>query len=380
MRKMTMRIFLLAAMLIFVLMGASSVRHASAPAELLHMDAASREAAINEWLPHKELLLKPFRITGKAIDKRYFPEMQTLTCDDGQMLKGSLPTDPAFAADRTQELYRACEKQGVNFLYVIVPGKPLFDEDLTSMGIPCSRNNSAARGRKALEERGIPVLDLREKFRNEYGPDCDRSSLYYKTDHHWNTDAVLKAAGMIAGDLNERFGQDLPAGNLDEDKFGREVYRDAFVGEMGMKALGEYGGRDDFIRRYPLYDTNIRLVSPARNSDETGDFGVMTNDAVLEELPVDTGDSLYYYYMYGNYCHDEIFNKNVPEGDILLIKDSFGNAVSPFLAMACRHLTLWDMRTDTDVTSWIKEHPEIETVIVVYNTAYVTDSEMNDYH
>ena len=83
--------------------------------------------------------------------------------------------------------------------------------------------------------------------------------------------------------------------------------------------------------------------------------------------------------MYGNYNRDEIFNTDVSDGNILMIKESFSNTLSPFLALTCNHLTLWDMREDANVTAWIKDHPETETVIVVYNIACVNDSKMNNF-
>ena len=83
--------------------------------------------------------------------------------------------------------------------------------------------------------------------------------------------------------------------------------------------------------------------------------------------------------MYGNNNLDEIFNKDVRNGDMLMIKDSFSCVVSPFLALTCKHLTLWDMREDANVTAWIKKHPETETVMVIYNTSFVTNNEMNNF-
>ena len=366
-------------MLIFFLLGASVIVQSSGLSEMISMNASEREAAINKRLPTKEVLLMPFRAVGAATGKRYFTEVNSVISDDGQIYKTSCPTDPDFAADHAEALYETCKEQGIDFLYVIIPGKPLYDEDIELYGLDCARNLSADLGREAFQSRGVPVLDLRDAFRDELKKSGDTSAIFYRTDHHWNTDAGLMAARLISNDLNERFGMSLRVDNIDDEKIGREVYPDAFVGEMGMKALGRFGGRDDFIRRFPLYDTHIRFISPQRDSDETGGFEVLTDDDLLKDLPKDYGDNLYYYYMYGNYNLDEILNKDVTDGNILMIKDSFSSALTPFLALTCNHLTLWDMRTDANVTAWIKDHPETETVIVVYNIAYVNDSEMNNF-
>lgn len=380
MNRKTVRIFFLTVMTLFFLSGLYVAVQPAGREHLLFLSASGREDAINKLLPEKELFLVPFRITGAAVGKRYFPEIDTVIADDGQLLRGSEPTDPEFAAGKTEALYNLCRDQDINFLYVIIPGKPLYDEDLERYGISCARNYSADLACKELKARGIPVLDLRDHFRDEVSKSGDAVSVFYRTDHHWNADAGLQSARLIAGELNDRFGMSLRIDNLDEEKIGREVYPDAFVGEIGMKALGRYGGRDDFIRRFPLYDTHFRFVSPQRNSDETGGFEVFTDDALLNDLPVDTDHNLYYYYMYGNYSLDEITNKDVSNGDILMIKDSFASVSAPFLALTCRHLTLWDMRKDINVTDWIRAHPETETVIVVYNQSLVNDSTFNNYN
>lgn len=379
MKKKTARIFFLTVMMVFLLLGASVIVQSSDRSELIRMDASEREAAINKLLPGKEFLLTPFRAVGAATGKRYFPEENFVISDDGQIYKESSPSDPEFAADKTEALYRTCREQGLNFLYVIAPGKPLNDEDVERYGVDCARNYSADLLREALQARDVPVLDLRDAFRDELKKSGDSSAFFYRKDHHWNADAGLMAARLISGDLNDRFDLSLKVDNLDEKKMGREVYPNAFVGEMGMKALGKFGGRDDFIRRFPLYDTHFRFICPQIDLDETGGFEVFTNEARLNDIPCDYGTSLYYYYMYGNYCHDEIFNKDVSNGEMLMIKDSFSCVVSPFLALTCKHMTLWDMREDANITGWIKNHPELETVIVVYNIAFVTNSEMNDF-
>lgn len=383
MKKQTTRFFLFAGLLVFVLLGFVTTLHTIGTcniSKLVCSEATEREALINDMLPGKPVLLAPFQLTNKAIGKRYYPEDSYVIDDYGMILKGSPNENAEYTGENVQKLRQLCERQGMNFLMVIVPGKPLYDEDITSFGVSCTRNSYADYVKLVLEEQGVSVLDLRDAYRSEFGEDPDRSDLFYKTDHHWNTDAGLMAARLLANELNERFDQNLAVDHIDEDKIGREVYRNAFVGELGMKAMGKYNGRDDFIRRYPLYDTHLRFISPQRNFDETGDFDILCNDELLENLPIDYGTNLYYYYLYGNNCRDEIFNQDVDAGDILLIKDSFCIPVAPFLALTCKHLTLWDMRIDTKITTWIKEHPQTETVVIFYTLSSVGNSTFNDFH
>ena len=75
----------------------------------------------------------------------------------------------------------------------------------------------------------------------------------------------------------------------------------------------------------------------------------------------------------------EIWDEDVADGYIFLINDSFSNVVTPFLALAAKHVTTWDMRSDMNVYAYLNDHPEIETIIIAYTIATVPTQQMHDF-
>ncbi len=336
--------------------------------------AAAGDTWINNYLPARETLLAPCRIWSRVIDRRRFPEIKAYLAPNGQFLFGTDGPAIIFPTEGVGRVASYCDAHGIDFLYVIFPGKPGADEELTKLGISCYRNRNADKMAEALAQMEIPVLDLRDSFRGKA-----YYSWFYKTEHHWTADAGLKAARELAARLNGEFGTGLDVGRLAEEKIAREVYPGVFIGEQGMKALGKYGERDDFIVRSPLYEPRLRYLCKEEKVDVSGGFDILVNGKTLAEDHLSGGRSLYYYYLFGNNGLVEIWDDDVPSGDLFLIKDSFSNVVTPFLALTARHITTWDMRKSNEVFAYLDAHPEIETVIIAYSLSYVPSSIMNDY-
>ena len=337
--------------------------------------AASMESWANRYLPGRKLMLAPYRVFNAAAGRRYYPETDSYISPEGQILIGSAKPSLRFAVGHVTELAARCRESGIPFLYVVFPGKPRDDRELTDLGISCYRNFGADSLTAALEEAEIPYLDLREIFAGE--PDYYR--YFYKTEHHWTADAGLKAAQALVDHLNKDLHMELDAGRIAEDRIGRKVLPGAFVGESGMKLLGRYGERDDFIIRYPLYQPHLRYVCPEDSLDLEGGFEVLTDEAALSEDHLDGGRSLYYYYLFKNSGLVEIWDSDVAAGDLLLIKDSFSNVVTPFLALAANHVTTWDMRNSPHLYSYLDEHPETGAVLVAYTLSFIPTKAMNDF-
>ena len=61
-----------------------------------------------------------------------------------------------------------------------------------------------------------------------------------------------------------------------------------------------------------------------------------------------------------------IENKDRPEGKILIVKDSFGQSVIPFLSLSASRVTSWDTRyNDNSLLSYIREN-DFDMVVVLY--------------
>ena len=331
------------------------------------------EAALSDNLLGDKFLLIPYRVTNALLGTRYFVGSELYIEDNGQVVKQTYTEPSSSKADNVAELAAFCEERGIDFIYIIAPGKPEYDSELLDIGIPCHRNETADILARGLEERGINLYDLRERFHDGY------DDWFYKTDHHWNTEAGLEATRLIVERLNADFGCGLDASRLDDELFERTVYPHCFVGENGLATLGPFGTIEDFTVIKPKYDVDLHYVSPDIGVDRTGGFDIMLEDFRLEDRSFLGARTRYYYYLDGNHNKIELTNNDVEKGDILLVKDSFSTVVTPFLAMASHHVTAWDMREDPHIFEYIEEHPEIETVVVLYNTGSTGTTNLNDF-
>ena len=381
MRRSFERVLCVVILVVAFALGLMSVRDAfdnDEPLSLASMGSTEVEDLLNSHLPVRDALLVPSYATDAVLDKHYFFEVGLYriyrTADENLLMAGTghVRGDPVVG---TQRLWQYCEQHGVRFLYVILPGKPESDDELNDLGISCSRNADVDEFLEGATGCGIPVMDLRPLYR-----DGDFYRWFYRTDYHWTAEAGLYAAGAIASGLNDRYGCGLDVAVLDPGRYETTVYEDFFVGEMAGKTLGPFCDIDDFRVVVPTFETHLRYVDPEHGIDRVGGFETMLFDRHISGDRVIGGHtSCYYYYLDGNNSEVEIFNQDVDGGDLLIVKDSFGVVVAPFLSLAFEHTTLWDMRVGTELITYLEDHPEVETVVVMYNISYVPDAAVHDF-
>ena len=330
------------------------------------------EEELLDHLPLKSRLLTPSSALNQSLSRNYYAESDILVNEDGVLLQGSQAGSVDQALENVGSLNEYCRETGRDFLYVILPGKPFSDEELQHFGISCQRNATADRFREGLAERGIPFLDTRPFFRDDF------YEMFYKTDHHWTAEAGLRAASRIVHTLNREYGYSLHEELLDPARYSKEVLPDFWTGEMGRKIFGAGSRiRDDLVLLTPDFPVHMTRSDYESGTKVSGGFDVLTNPENLQSSSKD-GPSPYYYYL-GGTSTVELENKDISNGSLLVIKDSFSNAMLPFLSLSAGHITAWDMRENKGVYIYLDRHPEIKTVMIAYTISFVPTSFMNDF-
>ena len=139
---------------------------------------------------------------------------------------------------------------------------------------------------------------------------------YYRTDHHWTAAGAFEAYTLLC----EEWG--IPA--YDASDFSVQTFCNDFYGSSFRRSalpyslisperveLYRYVGDEDLsLTVHGITDKNVKLY----------DFSAY-------ELP-----DKYLVHLGGNYAHLSIRNKSVERERLLVIKDSFANALAPFLA------------------------------------------------
>ena len=193
-----------------------------------------------------------------------------------------------------------------------------------------------------LEEAGVETLDLRPWFESHgerYG------DWFFRTDHHGRPEAAFAAWGVLAEELEGRYGFSFDPALTDEANYSKTVYEDFFLGSQGKRTGSLYAGVDDFTVYTPKFDTDLTYTCPFYDMERTGPFEA----SVCFPERVAGRDwfngNPYTYYAGGDYPLARIVNHNNPDGPkLLLIRDSFACALTPFLALGCSEVVTVDLR------------------------------------
>lgn len=192
-----------------------------------------------------------------------------------------------YGAVRSLKLLQdACLSQGKNFLFTIVPNKnSLYPEYMRNVGTPLERKKNLELFREELQRQGVSFLDLESEFQ------AQEEILYFHTDSHWNN----KGAAFARDLMMQRLGV------FDGIWFSQEDYtvEKTHLGdlyEMLYPKGNELEGQVHFDRTFTFVD--------AAGPEQAEKADRMMIQTVCE------GKS----------------------GSLIMFRDSFGDALYPFLA------------------------------------------------
>lgn len=289
---------------------------------------------------------------------------------DGYLTVFSPRTDVSRNVEAISSFKDFCVENGADFLYVQSPHKISKYSDTDISGILDFSNQNADEFLKGLAGKEIDYLDFRELIHAE---GFNHHELFFRTDHHWKPETGLWAAGVLAEELNEKYGFAIDTSLLAEEQFDSVLYEKYFLGSRGRRVTLAKTEPDDISLLYPKYDTSLHFSVPSREINVSGDFSIMYDMSQLEKIDY-YNLSPYAAYNYGNPPVVVTQNDNVKDGKhILFIKDSFVNAVAPFMALGAERVDQLDLRYFTgSVETYIKEtQPDI--VIVMYTPSAIEE-------
>ena len=204
----------------------------------------------------------------------------------------------------------------------------------------------------------VKYLDLVPTYRARYE---SGEYVYYRTDHHWTT----LGAYYAYCDIMKSFGMEddiIPAEN-----FQKETVSEDFYGTFASKS-GFHFVKPDSIELWLLGNENSFLVTADGRTLDVG----LYNRAHLD------GNDKYSVFLDGTHDVVTVTKKDGENRPTLAIfKDSFANAVAPFLAQHF-DLVLYNLsspRTDyTDVTAYTKAC-DADAALVLYTLGNVIETD-----
>ena len=171
--------------------------------------------------------------------------------------------------------------------------------------------------------------------------------MWYNTDHHWTTHGAFLAYTSLAGALG------VPPYPLSD--FDRVTVSEEFLGTSFSKS-GLYSSACDSVTLY-RYEGDTELSVYDHETKETKN-GLYFFDKLTQK-------DKYLVFLGGNYSRITITETSAERPKMLLIKDSFANALIPFLA---RHfdLNVIDPRYFVgDISELIKDEKYDKALILI---------------
>ena len=269
-------------------------------------------------------------------------------------------------ADRTAYAAHRLKELGVPFLYVATPetvapqDSGVFTQDgLMPAGIEDYGNINMDVFLQRLSGSDADVIDRRACMREE---GLDPYQYMYRTDHHWTTEGGFYAFTKIAQWVEEKTGKSVNPALLSLSNYKREVYPGWHLGSRGQRTGRWYAGADDFVLYLPQEDVEVTN----ERTGETGPFSelVISREPLRKRDP----DSMYTY--------DRVLEKSLgqftdpaAENDarIMILCDSMGEAVCPFLIRGFRNVYYLDSYYPGNLTeSLVKEWKPDAVILLQY--------------
>lgn len=231
------------------------------------------------------------------------------------------------------------QERGTDFIYLNAPVKVSKYEQQWSYGMTDYINEDMDRFLDIIAQNEIKAVDFRELMAAE---GIAQAEMFIPTDHHWSMSAGLWAADrLFAGKLKQYLYHDREI--FAPDSYQIDLHENC-LGSYGRRVGRWYGGTDDLALFKPKFGTAFSLTVPSLNIAREGEFAkVMYNYDILAEDPYDS----YHYYVYIAQEPALTIIKNEQENNgkkCLLIEDSFGRVLSPFLALEFAEVHVWNPR------------------------------------
>lgn len=261
------------------------------------------------------------------------------------------------------KLQAVLEERGASLLYLQAPQK-IGGEGAPSLplGVTDYGNQNADQFLSLIAEGGASTLDLREVLTEDGQP---WGSYFFATDHHWRPEAAMLCVGALTDYMNETYGLALDASLVDPSRYHVQVYEDLFLGSQGKRSGSLYAGMDDFTVWMPDFETDFTYT--IQDMVREGAFeNTLLFQERLEGNPFDANP--YALYSGGDYPLARITNNLNPDGPkIMLLRDSYGCAFAPFLALQCSELTTVDLRyLDDDFLPYVDQAAP-DYVVLLYS-------------
>ena len=222
---------------------------------------------------------------------------------------------------------RFLKQRKIPFLYVQAPYKMDRGKKMLPPSFHHYAYESVDELLSALSTAKVDFLDLRPFF-SESVEDVER--YFYRTDHHWNGDAIFAAYQLTVQSMADRLEvpQSMISDEINVSSWHRRTRPDWFLGSWGQRTGRFFGGLDEIIWHEPKFSSQLSCARIRESMWAKGDFA----SAVILRDYVETRPDLFTKSAYGLYGGTKALvcyrNSHAPvKKKILMVGDSFAYPV-----------------------------------------------------
>ena len=253
-------------------------------------------------------------------------------------------------AQRVGYVNSLADNVDVPVYFSLIPDKTFVLSGLLPDNAPNVDDGSTIAGAMGLCGDNVNYIDLRG--------DLTGPTVFYRTDHHWTTMGAQRAWQALMDGMGAAHQAENPDG-LSYQALSYTEVSDSFYGTT-YSSSGAGWVRPD----------SIHILVP-----EGGPDGNITVTGYPEGLPVESSlyheDKLavkdkYAFFLGGNQPLCVIQNPDAEGGRLLVIRDSYSDALAPFLALSFQEVHLFDPRYFNLSIRQYVEANGIDQVLVLY--------------
>jgi len=313
---------------------------------------AGAESSLHELLDRDHLFIQIYGGGQKLLHRQVLedadPRYTVVRLTDKVLTFANLNAQPVDMTQRAQDMVafaRRVERRfDIPLVYVQAPAKA----DLAELpsGVEDYSTAEADQFLSILEGSNIDTLDLRDVFRTAQEEDRKAlEELFFPTDHHWTPAGAFLGFQTLCEHLTEHYDMEIPEEVTNSHQYNRYTFDQVFLGSQGKRVGSLYAGVDSIEIWSPKFSNDFTYTVAMTSIRREGPFAA---SLLFTERLADSGlydTNPYAIYSGGDYLLTQAVNEKNPDGPcILVLRDSFGCAFTPFLSLACGKVITMDCR------------------------------------
>ena len=281
------------------------------------------EAYVSDQLPGRDALISLRSLTLLATGNRY--SQGVVLGKKGQMMEPFEAPGNVQTARLLEAVRKITEKSGVPGVFVAVPTAVSVLTDLQPAQLRTDDQEAWASLLASALPSGVTFCDLSPELK---ALDQAGTQVYYRSDHHWRTEAAYACLPKVA----EALGIESGAASLAEDYWTKATVTDSFHGSLAAKS-GYLSAGEDIDVYVPAKETAYVVTDVDRGTRSGSIYNVQ---ALSGEDP---------YRVFGDNAGElRIVTEHADKGRLLVFKDSYFNCFLPFLLSEYHEIDVIDPR------------------------------------